>query len=479
VLFVIIAATALPIQFRPPRDAEITFTSGDVPDIVANVLLYLPLGMVLGRGRILRAVLAGAALSTAAEAGQIVMLHRDPSLVDVATNVAGAAVGAWWVTRRRRAWRPLRLARWMAIPGALAALAPVLYLEAQAGRPLNPRGLTQPGTLEASWQFDDAEGREVADASAHQVDGRFRRAPGRTDGIRGGAAVLDRGNYVRFPASTALRLEGSMTITAWINSSDYPEDDAAIVSQRRVDHGYQLDTTIDEGPRTVGYKLSDSCGHLMARYGATPLERGRWYHVAGVYDASARTMHVYVDGDPDDGAQVGIVSGSQLSARGQVYVGARANSRRFPFTGAVDDVRIYSFALSADQIRDVMQGRDVAPPETRGASRPPALEQRPCARLPDKEDKDLPFAAAVSGMSLGFLAATFWPARRRLLALAFGVLAGLAMVTAFGRDLPAFNVWTIPATAAVGAMCVAASVREEGGDAAAVAAGGPAARAPD
>jgi hypothetical protein len=58
------------------------------------------------------------------------------------------------------------------------------------------------------------------------------------------------------------------------------------------DRGYQLDTTIDQGPRTIGFKLSDACGHLMARYGATPLALHTWYHVAGVYDAAAQTLDV-------------------------------------------------------------------------------------------------------------------------------------------------------------------------------------------
>ena len=87
-----------------------------------------------------------------------------------------------------------------------------------------------------------------------------------------------------------------MTISAWIRSSSYPVDDAAIVSQLGKHRGYQLDTTIDEGPRTLGFKLSDACGELMARYGATPLALDTWYHVTGVYDAGAQRLDVYLNG---------------------------------------------------------------------------------------------------------------------------------------------------------------------------------------
>ena len=43
---------------------------------------------------------------------------------------------------------------------------------------------------------------------------------------------------------------------------------------------------------TVGFKLADASGDLMARNGKTPLETQQWYHVAGVYDAEARTLDV-------------------------------------------------------------------------------------------------------------------------------------------------------------------------------------------
>ena len=57
---------------------------------------------------------------------------------------------------------------------------------------------------------------------------------------------------------------GSLTISAWINASFFPVDDASIVSTYN-GLGYQLDTTVDEGPRTIGFKLTDWTGRHMAR----------------------------------------------------------------------------------------------------------------------------------------------------------------------------------------------------------------------
>ena len=40
----------------------------------------------------------------------------------------------------------------------------------------------------------------------------------------------------------------------------------------------------------------------MFRYGATAMQANTWYHIAGVYDAAARTMDVYLNGQLDNGA---------------------------------------------------------------------------------------------------------------------------------------------------------------------------------
>jgi len=158
-----------------------------------------------------------------------------------------------------------------------------------AGDALSTRGVTLPGRLEAYWKLDESSGRMAEDASGHGLNGRFSREPHRVTGVAGRATLFDGAkDYIDFGHSTALRLAGSMTISAWVNSTSFPVDDAAIVSSLNtsgMDAGYQLDTTIDKGPRTIGFKIADECGRLMARYGATPLLAGTWYHVAGVYDA--------------------------------------------------------------------------------------------------------------------------------------------------------------------------------------------------
>jgi chitodextrinase len=133
-----------------------------------------------------------------------------------------------------------------------------------------------------------------------------------------------------------------MTVSAWIRAAAFPFDDAAVVSKRTSDKvGYQLDTTIDTGPRTIGFKLTTPTGAMMARYGASALQLNQWYYLTGVYDAAARTLNVYLNGALDNGTLIGTVTSAQQNSALNVNIGRRAGAVGYAFNGTIDEVRIY------------------------------------------------------------------------------------------------------------------------------------------
>ena len=125
-------------------------------------------------------------------------------------------------------------------------------------------------TPAASYAFNEATGTSTADASGHGLQGTLTNGATWGTGHAGSAVQLDGTNdFVGLGNPAGLQLTGSMTVSAWINSSSFPADDAPIVSKRGSSEvGYQLDTTIDRGPRTIGFKLTPSTGGQMFRYGA-------------------------------------------------------------------------------------------------------------------------------------------------------------------------------------------------------------------
>ncbi len=107
-------------------------------DIAVNLVLYMPLGatacLAFRRSRFsyVYAVLVGALLSTAVEIAQVYTTTRKPSLMDVACNVGGAALGALLVglfdlheTRPHAAQPGERGARVLLIIGAAYFLFPL------------------------------------------------------------------------------------------------------------------------------------------------------------------------------------------------------------------------------------------------------------------------------------------------------------------------------------------------------------------
>jgi hypothetical protein len=401
----ILAFTAVPLDVRRPSQAilleALRLDLHLSMDVVANVLGYVPLGIVLRRRGMGLGLLLAGLVSIVAETTQLFAPERTPQLTDVVTNLTGAALGL--VLAARRPLFPERL-RLRPRHATLAAACAVAYLFVGSGLSIegllkrayisiaatpwtstNPRGAVSPGTVEAHLSFDQLDGVTVEDASANRLYGTVVNGPLLSPGIFGSAITLDGNQWVDLGKPVALRLAGSMTLSAWVRPTKFPADDAVIISSLdREGLGYQLDLTIDEGPRSIGFKIADASGQSMARYGKTPVALDRWYHVAGVYDSELQTLDVYLDGVLDDGCLVGQVTERQLASRRNTFVGRRAGLRGFEFMGSIDEVMIESRAKPASELlAEASMGLNAAAPSRAVAQREPKLdaEQR-CERQP-------------------------------------------------------------------------------------------------
>jgi hypothetical protein len=462
----VLGSTAIPAGLRPFHLSNISLGCS-ARDIVQNLALYVPMGMVLSSLGVWRAILIATLISFFAEVSQFFMLYRFPSPIDLAFNVAGAMTGLL-ISRRLRLDTPtirvnVRTA-WLSMLAALGILVIRTWSDLE-DLSASCRGATSPGSLEAHWSFDEMVAGVVFDFSGNGMKGTVAGRAVLADGIHGKALRLDdKNDYVDFGHPVDLRLVGSMTISAWINSASFPIDDAAIVST--LHPGYQLDTTVDRGPRTIGFKLVDPWGKLIARYGTTELVRDTWYHVAGVYDADTRTVNVYLNGKLDDGFLLGQPALAHLSSSEPVYVGRRADSRGFEFAGLIDDVRIYSLALTQAEIENVMHDVGIG---SRRAGKPvhalaiEILRQRlgdeayRCPPQTRDEDATVPGLIVVLGILTASACAGFWPGHRLAL-LGVSVAVGLLFAPALTTILPPYIVWMLPLLSLAGGASVAVSV---------------------
>ena len=93
----------------------------------------------------------------------------------------------------------------------------------------------------------------------------------------------------------------------------------------------------------------------MIRYGATTLQTNTWYNIAAVYNAAAQTLHVYLNGQLDDGQLLGTVTTTQQTSALDVEIGQRPGSPGvYQFNGRIDDVRIADHAITQSEIQTDM-----------------------------------------------------------------------------------------------------------------------------
>lgn len=136
---IVLVITLAPFRFAVPREVTVFYVGGAF-DSVANVLLFVPLGFLYPLTRphrgwwlVLQAGLLGALLSAGVETAQLFERERYPSVVDLATNTAGALAGAtaqWLLTRRIRVNARVvgRLLLELPLMGLVYLLVPLLWV---------------------------------------------------------------------------------------------------------------------------------------------------------------------------------------------------------------------------------------------------------------------------------------------------------------------------------------------------------------
>jgi Concanavalin A-like lectin/glucanases superfamily/VanZ like family len=473
-IVIILACTAVPMELRPSAEAFAEFIDFrlDGPDILENMIGYLPLGAVLHTRGAWTGIGFALALSLFAETTQVFSKGRSPSFVDVAANVIGAAISLAVFTRWKVVPAKIALGRRPAFIAATVAAtyvalgAPVstgaiektftMIAAAPSWIAANERISTDPGKLEAHWTFDSIANDVVHDDSRNGLDALLVNRPQLVVGVDGHALAFNGADqWMIIGDPPALRITGSMTITAWINARAFPRDDAAILSNYG-GLGYQLDITKDRGPREVGFKLTNTFGRRMIRYGRTTISTNRWYHVAGVYDAAGPSLNVYVDGRPDNGCFVGRISSRQYISGSDVYVGRRGGGG-YGFIGAIDDVRVYSRALTDGEIAAQVDAIARTPSHPNSKA---ALDSE-CSRG-EPADARIAGVLVALGMVVAVACVGLWPSPRFAVpCLLLSALTGVLVLPSIEQVVPQFFALGIPLLTLAGGATVLASVRSE------------------
>jgi uncharacterized protein (TIGR03437 family) len=219
--------------------------------------------------------------------------------------------------------------------------------------------------------FSEGSGTTTADTSGNGVTGTLQGATWTTSGKYGNALAFDGSTaYVDLGNPAVLQLTGSMTLSAWVFPTVNPSNDGQIVAKSSDGDGWQLKTTPDTGVRTFGIAVSNGTTDIQ-RYSKTVIKLNTWYYVAGVYDATAGTLDIYVNGVLDNGSLSGTVPATQHNSTFKAKIGRRTGG--YLFAGTIDEVRVYGAALTQAQIQADMTAPITAPVSGLVDTQPPTV----------------------------------------------------------------------------------------------------------
>ena len=224
--------------------------------------------------------------------------------------------------------------------------------------------------LVAWWSFNDGSGTTALE-SVSGLHGTLVGGPSWTRKV-GGALEFDGvDDYVTAGPDEALNFTGSFTIAAWIKIDQWTHKHEIVVYKATEDWANKCWRLNRAGDRDT---IAITTIGTQKLRGSTAVNDGEWHHIAAVFDDDADMMYLYLDAVEDASTGFG---GNPPGGTGPLLIGCERDDelsdpppplRRF-WGGLIDEVHIYSRALSPEDIKELYESKPLAVPRG-NASRP-------------------------------------------------------------------------------------------------------------
>jgi len=221
-----------------------------------------------------------------------------------------------------------------------------------AGKPYHIQALFE-NQMIAHWTFNQVKGRNVLDSSGNGLHGKLMGdAQIISDPQRNRVLSLDGdGDYVDCGNSLAFDMSRQITVSAWIKVHKFEKQWQAIITKG--DTAWRFSRC--RWDSSIAFKFNSKTIFRGAE-GIADVNDGKWHHVVGVYDGTRGCL--YLDGELDVSASA---TGSIDTNSEPVYIGANSDKSGRFWDGLIDDVRIYNYALSEAEVKEVYAGRGPGP----------------------------------------------------------------------------------------------------------------------
>ena len=197
----------------------------------------------------------------------------------------------------------------------------------------------------AHWDMDEGEGTRAFDSSGNNNHGTISGATW-VEGKYGSALSFDGADdYVGCGTSSSLDIANSMTASAWIYPKTLGEGSAGHIVGRGGTAGWCFYVYTSNS-----LKLLSGAG-IQVTSEVNSITLNQWQYVTVVYDK--QNVRFFVNG-----VEKGVTAETDsILNTGSCIIGARTTAGDFDFNGYLDDVRVYNYARTAEEIRlDYQQG---------------------------------------------------------------------------------------------------------------------------
>ena len=191
--------------------------------------------------------------------------------------------------------------------------------------------------------FDEGSGNIANDSSAFNNDCALNGNVQWIDGVFGKAIELDGATWGEVADADSLDLTDALTIETWAKIPAGGEGTQSAVEKGAawIEGEYNLAALYGGGTLLQMRDLPANCAD--ANVGSS-IQDGEWHFLVGTWDGG--TLRLYIDGNLDAEMEC---AGTLLTNNDPLYIGARGGTQRF-ITGALDEVKVYNYALSQSEI---------------------------------------------------------------------------------------------------------------------------------
>ena len=202
---------------------------------------------------------------------------------------------------------------------------------------------TEPPQI-AHWKLDESGG-DIAEDSAWNHDGKLQGDPiwrSQCGRIAGALEFDGQGDYVNCGNDSNFNITGAITLAAWIKTESSSGKKTILAKH---DDAWRI--RIQNG--NFELVLPGLSSEQWFTVSGSAVNDNHWHHVLGVYDGHS-IASVYIDGSKDASREA---TGSLNTNDEDVCIGRNSLFPERDFVGRIDDVQVYDYALTDDEIADL------------------------------------------------------------------------------------------------------------------------------